>query len=109
MRGGRASRRKGDNAERELVHLLEAKGFPARRVPLSGAQAGFPGDLLVCLEKCGPSDYCNHEETWQVKRMGQGFRRQYRWLQDAYALAYRGDREDWIISLRLSDLIDLLS
>jgi hypothetical protein len=45
MAGGRASRQKGDRFEREIVKALLDKGVTARRVPLSGAVEGFPGDI----------------------------------------------------------------
>jgi hypothetical protein len=42
-RKGRASRRKGLDAERVLVRYLQARGFAAERVPLSGA------DMIIAL------------------------------------------------------------
>lgn len=48
--GGRASRDKGNRAERALVQALQDAGFAAERVPLSGAMHGqFGGDLSVPL------------------------------------------------------------
>ena len=50
MSGGRASRNKGNRAERALVHFLQARGFASERVPLSGAARGrFGGDVSVPL------------------------------------------------------------
>jgi Holliday junction resolvase len=37
MSGGRASRQKGDRAERAIVKVLQDHGFAAERVPLSGS------------------------------------------------------------------------
>jgi hypothetical protein len=49
-RGGRRSRDKGNRAERALVHLLQAAGFAAERIPLSGSAGGrFTGDITVPL------------------------------------------------------------
>ena len=36
-RGGRASREKGNRGERAVVRFLQARGFAAERVPLSGS------------------------------------------------------------------------
>jgi Holliday junction resolvase len=48
MTGGRAPRRKGQRVERVLVRSLQANGFAAERMPLSGAAGGhFSGDLAV--------------------------------------------------------------
>lgn len=44
---GKSSRDKGNRAERDLVKFLKEKGWEALRVPLSGAAAGFKGDLHV--------------------------------------------------------------
>ena len=95
------SRRKGSAGEREIVEILRARGIPARRVPLSGAmkETGFGGDVLA--------DFGRGEKKLEVKRRGQGFARIYRWLEDAYAVAFRGDREEWIVVMRLEDLLEL--
>lgn len=108
MSGGASPRRKGDRAERELVELLRAGGCGAWRVPLSGAQAGFNGDVLACLQGCQTEAPCVHAETFQSKRLGQGFRRIDAWLQDAYGVLYRADRGEWCVTLRLADLLELL-
>jgi hypothetical protein len=39
-KGGRRPRRKGDQRERSLVRILQAAGFAATRVPLSGSAGG---------------------------------------------------------------------
>ena len=44
---GASQRRKGVNAERELVHLLNDRGILCRRVPLSGSMAGYKDDLII--------------------------------------------------------------
>ena len=38
---------KGARFELEIVHFLEENGIPARRVPLSGASASMPDDVLI--------------------------------------------------------------
>lgn len=46
MTSGRASRDKGNRAERAIVKILLDRGFNAERVPLSGAAGGsYLGDL----------------------------------------------------------------
>ena len=88
--------------EREIVELLQAAGIEARRVPLSGSMSstGFGGDVLV---RDGDG-----ESRWEVKRRGQGFKKIERWLEDAQVLAFRGDRQEWYATLRLSALIELM-
>jgi hypothetical protein len=44
---GMMSRRKGALFEQQVVRDLCAAGFTARRVPLSGAAEGYPGDVVV--------------------------------------------------------------
>jgi hypothetical protein len=47
---GRRSRDKGARVERAIVHALQAGGFAAERVPLSGAAGGrYSGDIVLPL------------------------------------------------------------
>ena len=45
-KGGKASRTKGVAFERDCVNAMNAFGLDARRVPLSGSMAGYPGDIV---------------------------------------------------------------
>ena len=45
--GGRASKTKGTMFERQVTNELKAAGLNASRVPLSGALAGYPGDVII--------------------------------------------------------------
>lgn len=85
------SRRKGYESERELVLILNAAGHEARRVPLSGAQEGYPGDLIV------------DGQRWEVKRRAAGFKQIYEWLGDNAVLAIRADRREWLVVMTLRD------
>lgn len=44
---GKSSKRKGAHYERHIVRLHDAEGIAARKVPLSGALADFPGDVVI--------------------------------------------------------------
>lgn len=44
---GVMSRRKGALFERDVASDLRAAGFSARKVPLSGAAEGYPGDVVI--------------------------------------------------------------
>jgi Holliday junction resolvase len=71
--GGKASRDKGNRAERALVKFLQEKGFAAERVPLSGAAGGsFVGDITIPvmgIDRCA-----------EVKVRSKGSRQLYDWL-----------------------------
>lgn len=125
-----SSRRKGVNGERELAALLNGatirgRTLTARRVPNVGAMAGggWGGDVLAG-ERCHwcsaePSPGCGEcsmtgvepgsEERIEVKRRanGQGFALLKRWIADSYMLALREDRGEWLIVIRLKDLVEL--
>jgi Holliday junction resolvase - archaeal type len=83
---------KGKRREREVARLLGG-----RRVPLSGAAEGFPGDVVL---PCG----------WrvEVKARRDGFKQLYRWLEKADALAIRADRRPWLLVLPLERAAALL-
>jgi hypothetical protein len=93
-RGGRASRDKGNRAERAMVKYLQAHGFAAERVPLSGSAGGcYLGDLTVPI--------LNIDRIVEVKCRADGFRELYRWLIDRDILIVRADRSQPLVVLPL--------
>lgn len=58
-----ASRAKGDRFERQVVADLRGAGLEARRVPLSGAAADYPGDVEVVLPTGRWLIQCKHTES----------------------------------------------
>jgi Holliday junction resolvase len=94
MSGGRASRDKGNRAERAVVRLLQARGFAAERVPLSGSMRGrFGGDVSVPL--------LGVDRRVEVKVRADGFRELYRWLDGADFLIVKCDRGEPLVVIRL--------
>lgn len=90
------SRTKGAVGEREVVHLGQANGFAVTK--RSGMYR--PGhDLDWPL--------LGTERTIEVKRHASGQARMYRWLDDVYAVVHRGDRRQWLVTMRLSDAIEV--
>ncbi|EGL82083.1 hypothetical protein CathTA2_2446 [Caldalkalibacillus thermarum TA2.A1] len=90
---GRRSKRKGSSAEREFAKLIGGT-----RIPLSGSQRGFKGDVKGL------------GLTWECKRYRDGFRRLYAWLEgeDIDALAIRADRKPWLVVMEVDTLLKLL-
>jgi Holliday junction resolvase len=102
MSGGRASRQKGDRTERNLVAILQAAGFAAERVPLSGAAHGrFGGDVSVPL--------LGADRRVEVKIRASGFRELYRWLNGADLLVVRSDRHEPLVVIPLRLAIEIAS
>lgn len=95
---GRSQRAKGVNGERELVKWFIERGVPAWRDWQNGP--GHQGDLLANI--------AGATKIVEVKRRGQGFKQIEAWLEGADLLCYRRDRGDWIVTLRLADLVDLV-
>jgi Holliday junction resolvase len=90
--GGKASRTKGNRTERHLVHLLQAAGFAAERVPLSGAAGGsYCGDVSVPL--------LGVDRTVEVKCRALGFAQLYAWLEGADLLVVKRDRAEPLVVL----------
>lgn len=100
MTGGRASRQKGDRFEREAVQLFQDFGISAERIPLSGAAGGsFSGDITVPI--------LGTDQRLEAKIRRSGFKQIRSWLADNYALIYRADRTEPLITLRLRDFAEL--
>lgn len=90
---GKASRDKGFRTEREFVKL-----YGGERVPLSGAAGGsFTGDVVDVA-------YIGRGE---IKRREQGFKQLYKWLADNDFVAFRADRAEWLVCLKMDDLHQL--
>lgn len=94
------SRDKGTRVERALVALLQAKGFAAERVPLSGAARGrFGGDLSVPL--------LGVDRRVEVKCRANGFARLYTWLVGADMLILKADRHKPLVILPLDLAVEI--
>jgi hypothetical protein len=94
MKGGRASRDKGNRAERAIVKFLQAHGFAAERVPLSGSAGGsYLGDLTVPI--------LGADRVVEVKVRANGFRELYSWLVDRDMLVVKADRQEPLVVLPL--------
>src|SRR6476646_1945099 len=100
MSGGRASRDKGNRAERAVVRFLQDRGFAAERVPLSGAAGGsYLGDLTVPI--------IGIDRVAEVKCRKDGFRELYKWLQARDLLIVRADRKEPLVVLPLKLAADI--
>src|SRR3954449_7838872 len=102
MRGGKASRQKGNRAERAIVKFLQERGFAAERVPLSGSAGGsYLGDLTVPILEV--------DRVVEVKCRADGFRELYRWLIDRDILIVRADRSEPLVVLPLKLAAEIAS
>lgn len=90
---GRASRDKGGRREREFVELHRAIGLHAHRVPLSGAVAGYKGDLRI-----GVRDRTLSGEV-KARASGSGFTTLEKWLGDNDLLLLKRDRAQPMVVL----------
>lgn len=94
------AKRKGSGFEREVVETFRAAGIPAKRVPLSGAVEFFEGDVIITLGI--------YEYTVECKRRKAGFKTLYGWLGDNHFLAFRDDKCEPLIVMRLKDFATLM-
>jgi hypothetical protein len=82
-RKGRASRRKGLDAERSLVRFLQSRGLSATKT----SRTGYRGtDLSV--------DLLGIERRVECKVRSHGFTQLYEWLANADLLIIRADRKE---------------
>ena len=86
-----SQRRKGAAGERELVRLLPG----SRKVSgmyVEGPDLVWLGGRMV-----------------EVKRRKRGaFAMLYRWIEDVQLLAVRADNREWLIVVRIEDLLDMI-
>jgi hypothetical protein len=100
MSGGKTPRQKAGREERGLVKLLQAAGFSAERVPLSGATGGrYSGDISITL--------LGIDRVVEVKVRKNGFRELYRWLEKRDFLIVRADRHFPLVILPLHTAISI--
>jgi hypothetical protein len=98
--GGRASRQKGNRAERSLVRALQDRGFAAERVPLSGSAGGkYCGDLTVPI--------LGRDHLVEVKVRAFGFSQLYAWLEGRDILVVRADRKRPLVVVPLALAIEI--
>lgn len=92
---GKASRDKGQRREREFAKLIGGK-----RIPLSGAQDGYPNDV----EGMGLQ--------WEVKAKKNGFKIIYDYVLDEReqpdAIALKADRKPWLVVMTLDKFKELM-
>ncbi len=87
-------RRKGRRGENEVVSIALEHDLPARRI----SRLGCPDqDVLICNElhevKCG--------NAYAMKRLRS-------FIDNNFAVVHRADREDWLVTLRLADYLELM-
>lgn len=98
MKAG-GQRIKGSRFERHLVELHHDHGVPAKRVPLSGAQEGWEGDLEIAGLMKGEA---------KVRKGGSGFKVLEKWLADNDVLFLKRDRQDPFVALTFNSYIRLV-
>tara|TARA_B100000287_G_scaffold81963_2_gene74595 strand:+ start:1449 stop:1760 length:312 start_codon:yes stop_codon:yes gene_type:complete len=101
----KSQRDKGKRFEREVVNTLKEHGFQAKRIPLSGSQEGFKGDIIF-----RKNDY-SEELLGECKSRGSGFKLIYDSLEkdQADVLFIKQDRKDTLVVLSLENYIKTVS
>ena len=97
---GKSNARKGRDHENNTVRELMRAGIPARRVPLSGAVDGWPGDIQFGIGETVPG-----QVKFSTAQAGQRLVR--RWLIDHFALFLRAPNEETLVVLRLKDFLGM--
>jgi hypothetical protein len=97
--GDRRHRQRGDRQERGLVRVLQAAGFAASRIPLSGSADGkFSGDVTAPL--------LGRNLVIEVKSRRR-FAQLYEWIDDTDVLVVQGDRQQPLVFLRLQFALEV--
>ena len=92
---GASQRRKGAAGENELVGYLRAHGHKAEKIS--------------AMYKEGPDVEAFNGRLWEVKRRANAPSQTIKkWMRDVAGTIWREDREEWIVALPLTQLLDLL-
>lgn len=94
------SKDKGTRGERDFVTRLNKFGVTARRVPLSGAMAGYKNDIIM--------DWLGGEVDGEVKLRADGFKEMYKWIKPVKVLFIKANRQEGLAVIRLKDFAELL-
>lgn len=100
---GNHSRNKGYRFEAELVNAVKEHGLEARRIPLSGAAEGFPGDVEIIAGFDGKTKF-----TGELKRRKNLPEWIVKALSDHDFMAMREDRGSTLVVLRFDKFLELL-
>ena len=94
---GKASRDKGARGEREVARIFREAGFE------DAARTGEwkPDDVIVTIK----GEQRKIEVKLRAKGAGAGLL--YEAIEKAWAVAHKADRREYLITLRIGDLIDL--
>jgi hypothetical protein len=90
------SRRKGATAELAVTHIGQASGFAVTKrsgLYVAGHDLDWP---LLGIDR-----------RVEIKRHAAGQSRLYAWLAPVYCVIHRGDRREWLVTLRLSDALEI--
>ena len=95
---GKTQRDKGANAEREVVHILQAYGIQARRGQVFNREPDIVTDFPVHLE-------IKRQETTKI----------HEWMRQSIeqcrgklpAVVHRRSREGWLITMRFEDFLKI--
>lgn len=98
---GKFSKMKGTRVERLVVNKLKEGGVNATRVPLSGAMASNPDDIIL--------DWLGDKAQGEVKARADGFKEVYKWIAPVRVLFLKANRKEVLAVLRISDFIELLT
>ena len=92
---GASQRRKGNSGENEFVGYLRAHGHAAEKIS--------------AMYKEGPDVQCFNNRYAEIKRRANVPSVLLEsWLKDVNLVAYRVDRQEWTVVIRLTELLDLL-
>ena len=91
---GKSNRRRGGAFERRVVVRFVSAGVPAEKVPLSGALATHPGDVLV-----------NGQDRAECKYLKGGQKSLRRWLEGNRFVVTGEARKEPLVTVRMTDFL----
>jgi len=100
------SKSKGGSWERDFVRVVQGYGLGAMKVPLSGALADYPDDVVVTVPETELVQGFELRVECKYRKTGTGFKRLYGWLEGSTDLALITDDlvvrrvEHWALDMK---------
>lgn len=100
---GNMQRRKGSRIERKIAEILNNNGIKCKRKDVKRGQLGSDVSYDLTIE----DEYGNEGYTIEVKARANGFKQDYKWLEENTMLVKVADRKHPLVTMTLETFMEI--